>query len=58
MGRRSVAREWKSLRAAARVSLTRSQFFLKKAGPKPSGPGLELSFMVKRAVLISDKVKG
>jgi hypothetical protein len=31
---------------------------LKKEGPKPSGPGLELSFMEKRASLISSREKG
>jgi hypothetical protein len=41
-----------------RSCLTRSQFHLKKAGPKPSGPGLELSFMEKRASLISSREKG
>jgi hypothetical protein len=40
-----------------RESLTNSQFFLKKAGPKPSGPGLELSFMEKRAAWMSSMVK-
>ena len=38
--------------------LFRSQFRLKKAGPKPSGPGLEVSFMEKRAVRSPSKVNG
>jgi hypothetical protein len=49
---------WKLERESKRVELTRFQFFLKKAGPKPSGPGLELSFIVKRAVRISSREKG
>jgi hypothetical protein len=36
----------------------RSQFTLKKAGPKPLGPRLELSFMEKRARRTSSSEKG
>jgi hypothetical protein len=36
----------------------RSQFNLKKVGPKPSGLGLELSFMEKRACRTSLSEKG
>jgi hypothetical protein len=58
MGCRSVAREWKLLRQRKRLFFTRSQIFLKKAGPNPSGPGLELSFMEKRVSRISEREKG
>jgi hypothetical protein len=43
---------------ARRSFLTKSQFRLKKAGPKPSGPRLALLFMEKRAARISSRVKG
>jgi hypothetical protein len=37
--------------------LTRSQFFLKKAGPNPSGSGLELPFMEKSASQVPEREK-
>jgi hypothetical protein len=58
MGLRSEVRVWKLERESKRAEPTKFQFLLKKAGPKPSGPGLELSFMVKRAVRISSREKG
>jgi hypothetical protein len=41
-----------------KISSNKVPIFLKKVGPKLSGPGLELSFMEKRASLISVKEKG
>lgn len=43
---------------AIRSDFTRSQLALKKAGPKPSGPGLALEFMARMAAWISSKEKG
>ena len=37
--------------------LTRFQKYLKKAGPKPSGPGLESFFIAQSAFLISVREK-
>jgi hypothetical protein len=58
MGRRSEERLWKLERDSRINILTRSQFRLMKPGPKPSGPGLELSFVEKRADRISSREKG
>jgi hypothetical protein len=58
MGLRSEFRSKNLFRASRRFPLTRFQFFLKKEGPKPSGPGLELSFMENKALRISSRVKG
>jgi hypothetical protein len=49
---------WKAPRRTKRSSLTKFQFSLKKAGPKPSGPGLELTSIPNVADLISTMEKG
>jgi hypothetical protein len=55
MGRSSEERLLKLERESKQVVFTRSQFRLKKAGPKPSGPEL---FMENKADRISSREKG
>ena len=55
---RSAWQEWKSERKKRRFCFDRPQNFLKKAGPKPSGPGLALEFMPRRARRTSEASKG
>ena len=58
MGLRSVEGEKKARRKEKSPCLVRFQCFLKMAGPKPSGPGLELSFMEKTTDRSSSREKG
>jgi hypothetical protein len=41
-----------------KATFNQSQFFLKKAGPNPSGLGLELSFIERMLARISSREKG